>query len=61
MCEQAGQLSGDPARMLTLPEALRLRIQGMNEAGEKIPTPSSLAGLIADPARERAVLLRIAI
>jgi hypothetical protein len=47
--------------MLTLPEALRLRIQGMNEAGEKIPTPSSLAELIADPARERAVLLRIAI
>jgi predicted RNase H-like HicB family nuclease len=52
-CVTAGK-SLDEARRRA-PEALALHITGMLEDGEKIPKPSELDDLVADPARQDAV------
>jgi predicted RNase H-like HicB family nuclease len=52
-CVTAGK-SLDEARRKA-PEALAFHIAGMMEDGEKIPKPSSIDDLVADPARQNAV------
>src|ERR1700734_525271 len=52
-CVTAGK-SLDEARRRA-PEALAFHITGMLEDGEKIPKPSKLDDLVADPARRDAV------
>lgn len=52
-CVTAGK-SLDEARRKA-PEALAFHIAGMMEDGEKIPKPSKIDDLVADPARQNAV------
>jgi predicted RNase H-like HicB family nuclease len=52
-CVTAGK-SLDEARR-NAPEALAFHIAGMIEEGEKIPKPSKIDDLAADPARKNAV------
>jgi predicted RNase H-like HicB family nuclease len=52
-CITAGK-SLDEARRKA-PEALAFHIAGMMEDGEKIPKPSKIDELVADPARQNAV------
>jgi predicted RNase H-like HicB family nuclease len=52
-CVTAGKTLDEARRRA--PEALAFHIAGMLEDGEKIPKPSKIEDLVADPARQDAV------
>ena len=58
-CVTAGKTLEEARRLAA--EALALHIEGMIQDGEKIPTPSSIDDIAADPAMKNAVAFMVLI